>query len=82
MIRKWDIDNKMVNQKCADEVTARIQDIDDPTTVGIIAAQDVIDIVLENMAPEIYNKAVNDAIKLLRDKFQEIEYSTEDLKQS
>lgn len=82
MIRKWDTDNKALNQKCVDEVITRIQEIEDPEQVGIIAAQDIIDIVLENMGPEIYNKAINDATKLLRDKFQEIEYSAEDLKQS
>ena len=82
MIRKWNIDNKALNQKCIDEVVARVQEIDNPETVGVIAAQDIIDIVLENMGPEIYDKAINDATKLIRDKIQEIEYSTEDLKQS
>lgn len=82
MIRKWDTDNKDVSQKCANEIIARVQEISDPEEVGAIAAQDIIDIVLEHMGPEIYNKAINDAIKLLRDKFQEIEYSAEDLKQS
>lgn len=82
MIRKWDTDNKALNQKCLDEVITRVQEIEDPELVGVIAAQDIIDIVLENMGSEIYNKAINDSTKLLRDKFQEIEYSAEDLKQS
>jgi len=82
MIRKWDTDNKVLNQKCIDEVITRLQDIDDTEQVGVIAAQDIIDIVLENMGPEIYDKAINDVSKMLRDKFQEIEYNTEDLKQS
>lgn len=82
MIRKWDTANKALNQKCVDEVITRLQEIDDPETVGVIAAQDIIDIVLENIGPDIYDKAINDSIKLLRDKFQEAEYGIEDLKQA
>lgn len=82
MIRKWDVDNKALNKKCIDEVVARVQDIDDPETVGVIAAQDILDIVLENIGPEIYNKAINDATKFFSDRFQEIEYTADDLKQS
>jgi len=82
MIRKWDTANKALNQKCVDEVITRLQEIDDPETVGVIAAQDIIDIVLENMGPEIYDKAIDDSLKLIRDKFQDTEYSVVDLKQA
>lgn len=81
MIRKWDTKNKSLNQKCVAEVITRVQEIDDPEQAGIIVAQEIIDIVLENMGPEIYDKAIKDATKLLGEKFQEIEYSIEDLKQ-
>jgi uncharacterized protein (DUF2164 family) len=82
MIRKWDTGNKELNRKCIEEVITRIQEIDNPETVGVIAAQDIIDIVLINMGPEIYNKAINDTSKLVRDKLEEIEYGTEALIQS
>jgi len=82
MIRKWNTDNKDINRKCVDEVIARVSDIEDPEQIGVIAAQDIIDIVLENMGPEIYNKAIGDTMKIVNDKFQETEYGIEDLKQS
>jgi uncharacterized protein (DUF2164 family) len=34
------------------------------------------------MGPAVYNKAIDDATKYVSGKFQEIEYSAEDLKQS
>lgn len=81
MQRKWDTDDKQLNQKCLDEVIARIQEISDVAQVGVIAAQDVIDIVLENLAPQVYNKGINDAQKLLRDKYDILENDIELLKQ-
>jgi uncharacterized protein (DUF2164 family) len=82
MIRKWDTKNKALNQKCIDEVIARVQDIDDPGAVGVIAAQEIIDIVLENLAPEIYTMAIAESAKLVQEKLDELEYSLEDLKQA
>lgn len=80
MIKKWEIENKDLNQKCINEVIARVQDIHDPETFGVIGAQDIIDIVLKNMGPGIYGKAIDDATTFISDKFQEIEYTIEDLK--
>jgi uncharacterized protein (DUF2164 family) len=81
MLRKWDIENKELHRKCADEVITRIQDIDDPMSVGVIAAEDIIDIVLTNLGPEIYNKAINDTNKLIQTKLQDIDAEIEMLKQ-
>ena len=80
MNRKYSIDNKEVSQKCLNEVITRIQDIDDTSQVGIIAAQDIIDIVIDNLAPEIYNKAIADTNKLLQTKFEDLKYEIEELK--
>ena len=81
MIRKWDTDNVQLKTKCLNEVISRVQEIDDPTEVGIIAAQDIVDIVLENMGPEMYNKALADATKVLDEKIHNIEYSIGELRQ-
>jgi uncharacterized protein (DUF2164 family) len=81
MIRKWDIDNEDVNKKCINEVITRIQDIDDPDQAGVIAAQDIIDIVMENMGPEIYNKAINDTNNLIQTKLHDIDTEIEMLKE-
>lgn len=82
MIRKWDISDQASNKKCIDEVIARIQDIDDPERAGVIAAQDVVDIVMDNYAPHIYNRALGDIQKMLEEKHRDIEYTMDELRQS
>ena len=81
MIRKWDIKDKTLSRKVIDEVITRVQDIEDTDVAGEIVAQDLIDIVLESVGPEIYNAAVDDAMKLVREKLEDTQYSIEDLKQ-
>lgn len=82
MIRKWDISDQASNKKCIDEVIARIQDIDDPERAGVIAAQDVVGIVMDNYAPHIYNRALGDIQKMLEEKHRDIEYAMDELRQS
>lgn len=81
MLRKWDSTNEPLQRKCLEEVIARIEDIDDTASVGIIAAQDIVDIVLENLGPEIYNKGVKDASNIMTEKFQSIEVDIAALEQ-
>lgn len=81
MQRKWDTDNEELQRKCIDEVIARIEDIGDAAP-GVIAAQDIIDIVTENLAPEIYNKGIRDAKKLIKSKFEDIEVDIDSLEQT
>lgn len=81
MDKKIIIDNKEVTQKCLDEVINRIQDIDDASRVGVIAAQDIIDIVIENLGPEIHNKAIIETNKLIQNKLEDLKYEIEELKQ-
>lgn len=81
MDRKLSTNNKETQQKCLNEVISRIQDIDDSSMVGVIAAQEVIDIVIENLGPEIYNKAIIDTDKLFQDKLEDLRYEIEELKQ-
>lgn len=79
MKRKWQTDNDQLNQKCIDEVITRIDEIED--SVGVIAAQEIIDIVLENLAPEIYNKGVADAKKAIDTKVEDLNFELDSLKQ-
>lgn len=72
MPRKWDVLSKENQQQCINDVITRIEDTD-PSSVGIIAAQDIIDIVSEHIGPEIYRKAVEDVIKKLKIHFADIE---------
>ncbi len=81
MYRKWDIMSKEKQQKCLEEIITRIEEIEN-SAVGVIAAQDIIDIVSENLGPEIYNKAVNDTAKILKERFLDIETELDLLEQS
>lgn len=77
---KWDTENEAVQKKCIDEVITRIEEIES-STVGVIAAQDIIDIVTENLGPEIYNLGVRDAKKVFQIKSHGIEADIDMLEQ-
>lgn len=79
MRRKWDIDDEALQRKCIDEVIARVDEIDSPA--GVIAAQDIIDIVTEHLGPGIYNKGLHDAKKLVREKLGDLEVDLDSLEQ-
>ena len=72
MKRKWDSEDDTLQRKCVEEIITRIDEATD-VSFGVIAAQDIIDIVTENLAPEIYNKGVADAKKMVSEKFADIE---------
>lgn len=81
MLNKFSDMPKELNDKCIDEVIARVEEIDSES-VGIIAAQDIIDIVAQNIGPEIYNSAVRDVKKLLTDKMTDFEFEIDQLQQT
>lgn len=81
MKRKWDIENEEINRKCIEEIITRIQEIEDLDSIGMIAAQDIIDIVNENLAPQHYNKGLNDAFNIIKEKIDNAEIDIDALKQ-
>ena len=72
MIRKWDIKDEQVKKRCTEEVLTRIAEQAD-AEFGIIAAQEIIDIVAEHLGPEIYNGALEDAKESIRTKLADLE---------
>jgi uncharacterized protein (DUF2164 family) len=80
MKRKFDTFSKEIERQCVDAVITRIEEIESDT-VGVIAAQDVIDIVVQTLGPEIYNMGVRDTKKLLQDRFSDIETGIDLLEQ-
>lgn len=81
MLRKWDTENEELQRKLLNELITRVQEIDDTSTIGVIAAQDIVDIVTENLGPEIYNKGVADAKKMIVNKLTDIEIDLATLEQ-
>jgi len=80
MKRKWDSDNEMLQKRCIDEVIARLEEIGD-SPIGVIAAQEIIDIVTANLAPEIYNRGLRDARKLIATKLADLDVDLDTLEQ-
>ena len=79
VIRKWDITNAQVKKQCVDEVIARI-DEQAGAEFGVIAAQEVIDIVASYLGPQAYNNAIEDAKKTIQTKLADIEIDLEVLR--
>ena len=80
VIRKWDTLDKERQRKCIHEVMTRVDEIDEHPT-GVIVAQEIIDIVTSNLAPEIYNKGIRDAKKLIYTKIGDMEFDIDALEQ-
>jgi uncharacterized protein (DUF2164 family) len=81
MKRKFDSVSRETEKKCINEIITRIEEIEGGD-VGIIAAQDIIEIVTQNLGPEIYNNGLNDAKKLMQGKFTDLETDISLLEQS
>lgn len=71
-MRKWDVNKDSVKRKCTDEVIAELQNLG-LENAGIIAASDIVDIVVENLAPDIYNKGIADARKLVEERLTDVD---------
>jgi len=80
MIKKFDTLTKEAEKQLVEVVITRIEEIGD-SAVGYIAAQDIIDSVVQVYGPEIYNIGIRDAKKLLQEKFTDIETELDILKQ-
>jgi len=80
MIKKFDTLTKEAEKQLTEVVITRIEEIGD-SGVGYIAAQDIIDSVVQVYGPEIYNMAIRDAKKLLQEKFTDIETELDIIKQ-
>ena len=81
MHKKFSDIPKELNDKCIAEVITRVEEIESEN-VGVIAAQDIIDIVIQNLGPEIYNTALRDAKQLFVEKMTDVELEIDQLEQS
>ena len=72
MKRKWNVSNQQTRRKCAEEVLARINE-QDGSAFGLLAAEDIIDIVAQNIGPDIYNLAIKDVSKLVQERLEVLE---------
>ena len=80
MKKKFDIPDVALQRKCIEEVITRIEQVD-TDQVGIITAQEIIDIVVQNLGPAIYNMGLFDAKKLLQEQYEKMESELDVLEQ-
>jgi len=79
MLRKWDITDEQTKRKCVDEVLTRIEE-QDGSEFGMIAAQEIIDIVAVHLGPAIHNAAVDEAKNAVQTKLSDLEVDLDILK--
>jgi len=72
MKRKWDSNNEASQRRVTDAIITYIEELTD-TKIGVIAAQELTGIILNELAPEIYNMGLADAKKALQQKFYDLE---------
>lgn len=72
MLRKWDITDEQAKKQCIDEVLARIDEQGD-AEFGVIAIQEIIDIVAAHLGPQVHNAALEDARKSIQAKLADVE---------
>ena len=70
--RAWDYLNDEQRKKAVDEIVAFFES-EREEKIGIIAAEEVLDMFLRNTGKEVYNRAVEDVKKFLRKKAEDIE---------
>jgi uncharacterized protein (DUF2164 family) len=65
--RKFGWVSDETKKKCIDAIIFRINEsVDDE--IGMITAEDVLDLVTENIADDIYDRAIEDVKKLLNER--------------
>ncbi|HEY1064245.1 MAG TPA: DUF2164 family protein [Candidatus Saccharimonadales bacterium] len=79
MLRKWDISDEQAKRKCVDEVLTRIEE-QEGSEFGMIAAQEIIDIVAMHLGPSVHNAAVDDAKLTVQTKMADLEVDLDILK--
>ena len=80
MKKQFDTISDDVKKRCVAEVAARVEEVSGEP-VGVIAAQDIIDIVTLYYGPEIYKAAIEDTKKIVRERLSDVEYEIDGLTQ-
>lgn len=79
LIRKWDIKDEAAQKQCIDELLTRIEEQGE-AEFGIIAAQEIIDIVANYVGPAAYNTGIEDTKESLQSKLADLEVELDILK--
>ncbi len=79
--RKFDLSSDETKKECINAIITRLDDALDES-IGVITAEDILDIVTTHIGPDIYNNALDDVKVLLSERFADIDVGIELLKDS
>lgn len=68
--RKWDLLSNDKRKQVIEKIQYFFQNERDEE-IGMIAAEEILDCILEEAAIDIYQKGINDAKKLLKERFED-----------
>lgn len=77
----WSILSPERRKSCIDALIAHFE-IERDEQIGEIAAEQILDLILDQVYPEIYNKAVTDSMQVLEDKMTDIKIDLDLLKRA
>ena len=78
--RKWELSSDTVKRQCLDEIVIKVNESIDEE-IGLLTAEDVLNIVSNHLGPDIYNKALGDFKDLLNSKVADLDVDLEMLRQ-
>ncbi len=70
--RKWDVLAKEKRESLIKEIITYFK-LEQNQEIGILAAEDILDFFLQAFGEEIYNKAIDDSKKTVREGFENLE---------
>ncbi|MBU1018913.1 MAG: DUF2164 family protein [Patescibacteria group bacterium] len=70
--RKWDMLSEEKRKACI-EKTITFFSIEHDQELGVIAAESILDFFLQNAGEEIYNRGIENAKQLLKERFCDLE---------
>jgi uncharacterized protein (DUF2164 family) len=70
--RKWDLSSDEIKKRCVDEIITWL-DEHQTEPIGIIAAEELLSTITENIGPDMYNKGLKDAKQLISTRFADLE---------
>lgn len=70
--RKWDLLSDEKRKSCMDGLIAFFKE-ERGETIGVIAAGAILDFILQQTAEDIYSRGINDAKKLMQQRYYDLD---------
>jgi uncharacterized protein (DUF2164 family) len=74
--RKWDLLSEKEREKAINDLIDFFETEKDEK-IGVVAAEEILDTLLQSSATIIYNKAIKDTIDFIRERFEDIAIDSE-----